>query len=574
MTAVILCLSASGESTARRLALSSDEQVIRITQGTLARTVAEWWSRADALVFVSSLAVAVRASAPHLRDKATDPAVIVVTEDGKTVLPVTGVHLGGGRDMAGRLAERLGVVPLLTTSSDRAELTAPDLLASRWKWRLLGRENLPSTNRQLLETGKIRFWTDVPSCIPSLPVEYDPASSPEEAQVLLSPRKNSLRAGQVQLVSPCIVTGIGCRRNTSLETLRSVLFTALEKENLLPDSLAELRTIPEKTDEPGLRALAAELGIFLVSVDRETILSLGGEFSPSAAARHLHLPGVAEPCAASAGTLLGGRTAEKGVTVAFALLSRRPGGKLSILGTGPGDGDYLTLQGRKALEEADVVVGYRLYAELLPPRWLEGKIVETYSMGEEEKRVDRAVNLAEEGKKVVLLSGGDPVLFGLAGLALRKARGRVPATALPGITAAQAAGTLLGAPYVNGFILLSLSDYLQPWSNVKQSMEGAAWSGLTVALYNPVKRDLDEKLREVRNIFSLRGYTEVYLVRDAGRPGESVHSLPLEELSEEFVDMRTILLLPGVSVERVGTLLLDRRGYRAEKETIQGRDQE
>lgn len=570
MKTAILCFSAPGERTARKLALTTDETVVRVAPGSLSKTVSKLWGESDALVFLSSLGIAVRASAPHLRDKAEDPAVIVVTEDGGMILPVTGCHLGGGRDLAELLAKRLGTEVLLTTSSDRAGLAAPDLLASRRNWTLLGRDSLPSVNRRLLEQGCLLWWSDIPDSFPPLPDEYSRTDFRDAAAVIISPHRFSQAPGQVRLIPRCIAAGMGCRKGIPPETLRTVLFRALEEQDLLPESLAEIRTIPEKQDEPGLRTLAAELGVPLCCVDRETLLSLGSDFTPSAASRHFGLPGAAEPCAASAGTLLGPRISQDGATAALALLSRHAGGKLSILGTGPGNGDYLTLQGRRVLEEADAVIGYRLYVELLPPEWLEGKTVESYVMGEEEKRVDRAIFLAEQGNKVVLLSGGDPVLFGLAGLALRKARGRVPAEPVPGITAAQAAGIMVGAPYVNGLVLLSLSDYLQPWKNVRRALEGAALSGLTAALYNPVKRGLGEKLAEVRTIFSSRGYSVACLVRDAGRPGASVLRIPLSELDAGRVDMRTLILLPGSSVEQEGNVLIDRRGYRTERADREG----
>ena len=193
-------------------------------------------------------------------------------------------------------------------------------------------------------------------------------------------------------------------------------------------------------------------------------------------------------------------------------------------------------------------------------------------MGEEEKRAERAVSLAEEGYRVALLSGGDPILFGLAGLTLRTAHGRVPTSVIPGVTAAQAAGAILGAPYTNGLALLSLSDYLQPWESVRRALEGAAFSGLTVALYNPVKRDLDEKVREVRRIFLEHGYRRAYLVRDAGREFPSAFSLPLDELRPEQLDMRTLILLSGHSVEEQSGMVLDARGYRVERSPVSGEE--
>ena len=564
MKTAFFCFSQQGEEVARRLALTPDERVVRVPKGGLAATTAAWWGKVDALVFVSSLGVAVRAVGPHLKDKESDPAVILVTEDGRQVLPVAGAHLGGGRDRAETFAKRLGASLVLTTGTDREGLIAPDLLAARLGWKLFGKEALPEVNRRLLDEHNLSWWGH-PSCrLPALPKGYRPSPTPEGAAVIFSPQKVERGPGQVQIVPPMIAAGMGCRKGAALESLRKVLGEAMAREGLHPESLAEIRTIPEKAGEGALADLAEELDVPLVVVDRETLLALEGDFTPSAAERHFGLPGAAEPAAASAGTLLSRRIARDGVTVALASLNRVPGGKLTILGTGPGDGKYITLQGRRALEEADAVVAYRLYADLLPPSWLEGKDVETYSMGEEELRADRAVALAEEGHKVVLLSGGDPILFGMAALALRKAHGRVEAEVASGVTAAQMGGVMMGAPYVNGLVLLSLSDYLQPWEAVRKAMEGAARTGLTVALYNPVKRDLGEKLAAVRKVFGGEGYRRASLIRDGGRPSPSRRDIPLEDLAEEMVDMRTLIVLPGASVEPLGGLLLDARGYGGE----------
>ena len=572
MRIVTLCFSSRGEATALRL--TDVGNVVRVAPGRLKATVASWWGRADALVFVSSLGIAVRAAAPHLSDKGSDPAVVMVSEDGSIVLPVAGAHLGGGGDLAARLAEVLGATLVQTTSSDRAGLTAPDLLASRLGWALLGKEMLPALNGALIESGSLSYWTDAAEFLPELPEGYSSADEPF-ADLIISPRRYVKTQARVQLVPRCVVAGIGCRKDAPVGTIRSVLFEAMRSHSLLPEAIKEIRTVDEKRDEPGLKELALSLKVPLIVVHRDEILKMEGNFSPSAASRHLDLPGVAEPCAASAGRLLGERLAADGVTVALSLLpaegkascepeqsAEGPApGSLAIIGTGPGCEGMITISARKAIEGADSVLGYSLYVDLLPPEWLSGKTVERYSMGEEEKRVERAVSLAEEGRSVALVSGGDPVLFGLAGLALRAAQGRVEATVFPGLTAVQGAAVLLGAPYVNGVVLLSLSDYLQPWSAVTRALEGAALSGLTVALYNPVSRDLDVKLEAVRRIFTAQGYERAYLVRDAAREGQSAEGFSLSELYPDRVDMRTLILLPAASVDEVEGLLLDRRGY-------------
>ena len=563
MIVAILYFSHRGQGVAERLALSPEDRQVRVERGGLRAAVESWWTAADAIVFVSSLGIAVRAIAPYLSDKADDPAVIVVPEDASCVVPLTGAHLGGGRDLAEDLAARLGSRPLHTTASDRAGLTAPDLLAARRGWTLIGRENLPRINARLLDERCLRVWIGNGIRIAPLPPEYRPVASPGDSDVIVSPNRLPAPGDRVQLVPRCVVAGTGCRKGVAPDVFRTVFLKGLERYGILPEAVGEIRTIPEKTAEIAIVAVARELGVAVVPVARETILATGGDFSPSAAQRRLGLPGVAEPCAASAGTLLGPRLAENGVTVALSLSPAVPG-RLTVLGTGPGDTGSVTLSGRGAIEEADAVVGYGLYVDLLPPSWIAGKIVERYSMGEEELRVERAIRLAGEGLDVVLLSGGDPVLFGLAALARSLAKDRVPVRVLPGITAAQAAGAILGAPYTNGLVLVSLSDYLQPWPAVRRALRGAAASGMTTALYNPVKRGLDDKLREVRNLFSENGYELACLVRNASRVDASVRTLPIGQLRADLLDMRTLVLLPGASVLREGDLFLDRRGYGSE----------
>jgi hypothetical protein len=127
----------------------------------------------------------------------------------------------------------------------------------------------------------------------------------------------------------------------------------------------------------------------------------------------------------------------------------------------------------------------------------------------------------------------------------------------------QAASTLLGAPYTNGLSCISLSDYLQPWPDVVRALEGAASGGLAVALYNPVRRGLEEKLAEVRRIFAERDF--VFLVRNAGRGDESARCLPLGGLRCEDVDMTTLLFLPPLGAFREGGRLIDSRGYCSER---------
>jgi cobalt-precorrin 5A hydrolase/precorrin-3B C17-methyltransferase len=357
---------------------------------------------------------------------------------------------------------------------------------------------------------------------------------------------------------------MGCRRDTGQDHLRTCLDSALRESGFHLRALREIRTVEAKKDEAGLLELARQVKVPLIVVPDEVLLGLTVSFSESAAQKHLGLPGAAEPAAASGGRLLGPRRVLEGVTVAFARGDSDLVGEVAVVGTGPGDVRYLTLEARETLEKADFIVGYRLYVEQLPAGWLENKSVESYRMGEEEDRVRRAISLAEQGYRVALVCGGDPVLFGLGALTRRLSSCRVPARIVPGLSAAQLAGAMVGAPYTNGLICLSLSDYLQSWDDVMVALKSAAESGTTTALYNPVRRELERKLAAVRGCF---GSPErpILLVRDAGRPGAAVREIRLGDLLPEAIDMRTLILIPGKGVSLENGLWLDSRGYRSEK---------
>ncbi|MDR1944088.1 MAG: bifunctional cobalt-precorrin 5A hydrolase/precorrin-3B C(17)-methyltransferase, partial [Synergistaceae bacterium] len=539
-----------GAEVAKALVRALDAEMTPLSDGSAADAFSKRWNDASAFIFVGALAIAVRSVAPLMRDKATDPALVVVSEDGEVVIPVVAGHVGGASDLARTCADILsayGAVFTPTTSSDRSGFVAPDLWAARRGWQVLLRTGMASVIRKLIGTGKILVWVD-PLLAESgtkfpLPCGYDAAATQTDADIIISPGSiQKLVGAKPQIVPRVIVAGVGCRRGAACEVLERSLKRALSsnpKGPLLMESLCELRTAEVKSDEEGLLSLAELCGVPLVTVSDEEIKSQAGDFSPSAAERHVGLPGVAEQAAASGGVLLGPRQAEDGVTVALSVSNPARYGELFVVGTGPGDARFFTAEARTAISVSDVVVGYGLYVDLLPPAWIHGKIVERYGMGEEEERVRNALDHAASGYSVALVSGGDPALFGLAPLVLSMAPKDLPIRVLPGITAAQAAGRAVGAPYSNGLVLLSISDYLQPWDAVVRAMECAEASGLTVAIYNPVKRGLAEKLAEVRSIFSRR---RLLIVRDAGREDEAVREIPVEELEENSLDMRSLML--------------------------------
>jgi precorrin-3B C17-methyltransferase len=247
----------------------------------------------------------------------------------------------------------------------------------------------------------------------------------------------------------------------------------------------------------------------------------------------------------------------------------RPGGRLFVVGLGPGDRALLTPRARAALEAADVILGYAAYVEQVRA-WLPSGVYRPSPIGEEQARAREALTLAADGRTVALVSSGDAGVYGMASVALEEWARWPPGTTppievVPGITALLAAAALLGAPLGTDFAAVSLSDLLVPWPTIARRLEAVAAADFVIALYNPASRDRHWQLREACAILDRHrpDTTPVGIVRDAFRPGQRAEIVPLRALPERPVDMLTILLVGNSETRRVGNYLLTPRGYAA-----------
>ena len=243
---------------------------------------------------------------------------------------------------------------------------------------------------------------------------------------------------------------------------------------------------------------------------------------------------------------------------------------LYLVGLGPGSLDHLTPAARAALQQADSVVGYGPYVEQVAPL-VQGKDLITMELGQELQRAAKAVDLAVAGHCVALVSSGDAGIYGMAGplfriLADRGWDGKLPPLEIiPGVSAMQAAAALLGAPLMQDFCAISLSDLLTSWETIQLRIEAAARADFIIALYNPRSRERNWQLLEARRILlehrSLD--TPVGIVHDAYRPGQKVTVTDLGHLDEyeEYIDMVTTVVV-GNSTTYVGQgHMVTPRGY-------------
>lgn len=236
------------------------------------------------------------------------------------------------------------------------------------------------------------------------------------------------------------------------------------------------------------------------------------------------------------------------------------------VGVGPGSVGLTAPAAHEVLERADVVIGYGPYLEPFSSL-LKGRWVETTGMRREVDRCRRALQLGREERVVAVVSGGDAGVYGMAGL-LMELDPEADIQVVPGITACQAAAARLGAPLMNDFAVLSLSDLLTPREEVLRRVGAVAAADLVACLYNPSSRRRRPLFEEAAAAFlrARPARTPVGWVRDVYRPGEESGLTTLGELREAPVDMRTIVIVGSSQTEVLADRLVTRRGYETKYE--------
>ncbi|MEJ2058111.1 MAG: precorrin-3B C(17)-methyltransferase [Desulfofustis sp.] len=240
-------------------------------------------------------------------------------------------------------------------------------------------------------------------------------------------------------------------------------------------------------------------------------------------------------------------------------------GVLSVVGTGPGSLDYLIPAARKELEHADVVVGYKTYLSLIEPL-IEDKIIIASAMMQEVERVKQALAQAEQGQRVVLVSGGDPGIYAMAGLVYEVAemmKTSVEVRVVAGIAALNSCAERLGAPLMHDFAAVSLSDLLTPWDVIEKRIRAAVEADFVLVMYNPRSRKRDWQLARALEIVASfrRRETPVGMVRGATRDNEKIIVATLETFNPEEADMQSTIIIGNSKSRITNGKMVTPRGY-------------
>lgn len=242
-------------------------------------------------------------------------------------------------------------------------------------------------------------------------------------------------------------------------------------------------------------------------------------------------------------------------------------GRLFIVGIGPGGPEDMTLRARRAIASSTVVVGYSGYIDRI--RLLcRGKVIIESGMGKELDRCAAALREALLGKKVSLISGGDAGIYGMAGpaleLALRKGiSDRTAIEIIPGVPGFVAGAARCGAPLMNDFAVVSLSDLLTPWNVIEKRLEAAAQGDFVLCLYNPQSRKRKTQLKQACSILLKyrSATTSCAVLKNISGDAEQVKIVTLEKLGEMSVDMNSMVIIGCSQTSADGNWLITGRGY-------------
>jgi cobalt-precorrin 5A hydrolase/precorrin-3B C17-methyltransferase len=554
--------------------------------GSLVDTVSARWADLDALVVIGATGIAVRAVAPLLTSKATDPAVISVDDAGRFAIALTGGHVGGANALAREVAALLGAQPVITTATDRSGRPGLDDLpgfTATGPIAAVTRRWLDGETLLVERDPELGGWEIPVALRDATTVETDPSppgpghggirafiSDRSADPGALAQREPSASASAVRLHPRSLVVGVGASSGADPERLAELVDRALSGAGLAPASVGAIATLDRKAEEPAIVLLAERLGVEIRTFSAAMLADVAVPTPSAVVAAAVGTPSVSEAAALLAAgadaTLVVAKQISADSTVAVARRVR-PEGHLFVVGLGPGLPAHRTTAASAAVRHAEVVIGYGPYvdqaAELLQP----GQTVLRSPIGAETERCVEALDRAAAGQSVALVCSGDAGVYAMASLVceLAPAHGDPPCTVVPGVTASLAAAAVLGAPLGHDHCNISLSDLLTPWELIERRLHAAGAGDFVVSLYNPRSRARHHQLpRALEILGSYRdGSTPAAILTDVGRADQRVVRTTLDGLDPSAVDMLSLVVVGSTITRWIGNRMVTPRGYRS-----------
>ncbi|MGA7006520.1 MAG: precorrin-3B C(17)-methyltransferase [Nitrososphaeraceae archaeon] len=253
-------------------------------------------------------------------------------------------------------------------------------------------------------------------------------------------------------------------------------------------------------------------------------------------------------------------------------------GKLYVVGIGPGHHDHMTYRAKQVIEESEVIVGYDTYVSLVEDL-ISGKEVYRYPMTQEVDRANQAIQFAEKGRIVSLVSSGDPGIYGMIGLIYEiladkkwKRGAGIYVECVPGVSSLNSCSALVGSPLMTDFAVVSMSDLLVPWEMIVKRVEAAALGDYVTVIYNPASKKRVHQLQDTRDIFLKyrNPETPVAIVKGAYRESQAVVLTTLKDIlnHSDMLGMITTVIVGNSSTYNYEGMMINPRGYRSKYELV------
>ncbi|WP_238295251.1 precorrin-3B C(17)-methyltransferase [Caballeronia novacaledonica] len=542
MPMAIVILGAGALDTARRIQASFEQSRVHglasrvnadIAYDDFGAHVRALYASGTPIVALCSAGIVIRALASCLADKIAEPPVLAIAQDGSAVVPLLG-GMSGVNVLAREIGDALGIAPAITTSGELR--FGQCLLAPPEGYALADIEQGKRFVSDLLAGESTRIeghapWLDDADLPRSgdarLAVRITPLAAHDEDSLVIHPR--------------CVLAWIA-EVSSDDDDVAERIRAAMRAQGLSPLALAALaapaRYMTSRTLEDAARALNVPLRFCDAA-----------PFDADTQGIALHVSD----------------------TPVDAQSIGRARGALTVTGLGPGSAELMTPAARAALVAAQDVLGYETYVRMAGP-FRDDQRVHMTDNREELQRARHAFELATEGRRVVVVSSGDPGVFAMAAAVLEALdEGRaahpewsaVKLAIVPGVSASLATAARAGAPLGHDFCVLSLSDNLKPWDVIEKRIAHAGEADLVMAFYNPLSKarpwQFDRAIEIVKRYRD--PHTPVVLGRDIGRPAEALRIVTLGELKSEHVDMRTMVIVGSSTTRVVGDWVYTPRWY-------------
>jgi cobalt-precorrin 5A hydrolase/precorrin-3B C17-methyltransferase len=511
--------------------------------------------------------------------------VVCVDEAQRYAVPVLGAHTGGGNALARRVADALGAAAVITTGSDAAGSAGLDELGADLGLVTEPGSDLAGVGAAILSGLRVTLAADQDWPLPALPpnvipvpdvspapdvkpvADVTPAGEPACPAIVVTDRADVLPGGGTVIYRPpSLVVGVGASRGVSADEVGQLIDAVIGELGVSPRSVMRLATAEVKADEQGLQAAAGKRGWPVVTFPADALAEVPVPNPSEVVRRAVGTPSVAEAAALLAAgpgaTLVAAKRASAHATVAVA--RRKPRGRLALIGIGPGARDLMTPRAVAELRRAAVVAGLDSYLEQVADLLRPGTKVLSSGLGAEQQRAAAAVAEARAGRAVALIGSGDAGVYAMASPALEQAGADIDVIVVPGVTAALAVASVLGAPLGHDHVMISLSDLHTPWPVIERRITAAADGDLVTCFYNPASARRDWQLRRACELLAARRPpgTPVGWVRDATRPGQAAALSTLGEFDPSAADMHTLVVVGSSRTRVVAGRMVTPREYR------------